>query len=379
MSVIIDIDHETGDDSQYTVHTSTAISVTAESALAGTNYGIDCNITDNTNQLWSKTLSPQNTSPKMRLRAYIDPNSLSMTSGGRLTFVEWHGESGSFTLGQLQLYYNGSAYQIRVNMYNDAGAQLTSSYYSLPSPNDGPHYVEAFWQKASTADANDGFATLWIDGVEQGGLTGVDCYTRWPSYALFEFGHFIKFGTISGHLFLDEWVVNDDGGEIGPLAVPSSSVSPSLSPSASLSPSSSESPSLSPSSSESPSLSPSASSSPSSAPPIEGSVCWGHVTGVLEQNTRTFADNWTGTGTIENSGDTERLALNTTEYMESEVVNTGIHTIILIQNNYAAGDSVLIKYRHGVDEAACLAATFNDYISPFDSLGFVQVRVESTI
>lgn len=203
-------------------------------------------------------------------------------------------------------------------------------------------------------------------------------------------------GTIGLYFNLVSAIFDDfNGGTItgSPSASisPSASLSPSLSlsPSASLSPSSSESPSvsssispsesLSPSSSSSASLSPSASASPSGAPPIEGTVCWGQVTGVLEQNTRTFATNWTGTGTIENSGDAERLVLNAGESMEGEVVNTGIKTIVLLINNYASGDSVLISYRHGTTEEECRAQMFTDYTVPFQSLGYVQVRVDSTL
>ncbi len=165
----------------------------------------------------------------------------------------------------------------------------------------------------------------------------------------------------------------------------SASVSPSVSPSVSLSisqsPSVSRSLSASPSVSLSLSKSPSvsASVSPSTPATIVGSVCWGHVTGVVEDNVRTFASNWSGTGAIENSGDTERLALEPGEYMESEVDETDIKTVELLQNNYAAGDTVLMRYRHGASEVDCLAASWINYTVPFVSLGFVQVRMESTL
>jgi hypothetical protein len=109
---------------------------------------------------------------------------------------------------------------------------------------------------------------------------------------------------------------------------------------------------------------------------IVGSTCWGHDTGVLETNVRDFSSNWTGTGTIENTGDAERIALNSGEYMESEVVETGALTIELLQNNYQAGDTVTLKYRHGVSGVACQAAGWNSYTGVFVSLGFVQVRIE---
>ena len=108
-------------------------------------------------------------------------------------------------------------------------------------------------------------------------------------------------------------------------------------------------------------------------------MCWGHVTGVVEDNTRTFAGHWTGTGAINNAGDAETLCVNAGEYMESEVVYTSTITVELAQNVYAAGATILLRYRHGATEAACLAAAWNNYTVPFLSLGFVQVRVESTL
>jgi hypothetical protein len=113
---------------------------------------------------------------------------------------------------------------------------------------------------------------------------------------------------------------------------------------------------------------------------ISGTVAWGHDTGVTEDNIRDFTGNWTGTGTIWGSGDAEYIHLNAGEYMESEVVNTGVKTVELSQNLYdVSGDDVTLKYRHGASVAACLAASYTTYSAAFLSLGYVQVRLESTL
>lgn len=112
---------------------------------------------------------------------------------------------------------------------------------------------------------------------------------------------------------------------------------------------------------------------------ISGEVTWGHDTGVTEANVRDFTGNWTGTGAITGSGDSERAELETTEYLISEVVNTGAYTVTLTQNKYGSGDSVDLDYRHGADQAACEAASWNNYTGPFTSLGYVQVRITSTL
>lgn len=112
---------------------------------------------------------------------------------------------------------------------------------------------------------------------------------------------------------------------------------------------------------------------------IVGSTVWGHITSVQETNIRTFATNWTGTGLAEGSGDSERLRLCSGEYMISEVVETGVIEVTLLQNNYGSGDTVLLQYRHGASISDCQSASWNTYTVPFISLGFVQVRVESTV
>ena len=77
--------------------------------------------------------------------------------------------------------------------------------------------------------------------------------------------------------------------------------------------------------------------------------------------------------------DTERLALEAGENMVSEVVATGTVNILIDYNVYQAGDNINLDYRHGATVAACEAAAWNDYVAPFESLGFVQVRVTSTL
>lgn len=77
--------------------------------------------------------------------------------------------------------------------------------------------------------------------------------------------------------------------------------------------------------------------------------------------------------------DTERLALATTEYMISEVVDTGAVDVLIQYNVYAAGDNINLDYRHGATPAACEVAGWNDYVGSFTSLGYVQVRVTSTL
>jgi hypothetical protein len=102
---------------------------------------------------------------------------------------------------------------------------------------------------------------------------------------------------------------------------------------------------------------------------------------VLEDNIRTFATNWTGTGTIfaDGGGDAEYVEMDAGEYMESEMVDTGAVDVIILQHEYGAGDNITIKYRHGATPNACSAAAWVAYGGQFTSLGYLEVRVESTL
>jgi hypothetical protein len=110
-------------------------------------------------------------------------------------------------------------------------------------------------------------------------------------------------------------------------------------------------------------------------------VVWGHDTDVIEAVVRNFNGNWTGTGTIENPGssDTERLALDAGEYMISEVVHTDATKVKIEYNVYSSGDTINLDYRHGESPVACETAEWQDYTGSFDSLGYLQIRVTSTL
>lgn len=108
-----------------------------------------------------------------------------------------------------------------------------------------------------------------------------------------------------------------------------------------------------------------------------GSVCWGHVTGVTQDNTRTFVTNWTGTGTISGSGDAEIVELAEGQYVESEVINieAGLKEINL--DDYQSGSgAVIVKYKDGSSVANCEADTWNTYSVPYTSEGYSQIRLE---
>lgn len=97
---------------------------------------------------------------------------------------------------------------------------------------------------------------------------------------------------------------------------------------------------------------------------------------MVENNTVTFAEGWTGTGTTDNTGDNETICVMRNQYMQSQIVYTGTIKTRLTQNKYLPGANLALKYRTGATDIECQAASWNNYTEPFSSLGYVQVRVE---
>jgi hypothetical protein len=64
--------------------------------------------------------------------------------------------------------------------------------------------------------------------------------------------------------------------------------------------------------------------------------------------------------------------------MESEIVYTGSSLTTLLQNKYLSGDTIVLKYRHAATQAGVYLAAWNDYTVAFNSLGYIQVRVENS-
>jgi len=78
--------------------------------------------------------------------------------------------------------------------------------------------------------------------------------------------------------------------------------------------------------------------------------------------------------------DAERIALNSGEWMKSNVVNTGAQSVTLLQNHYdPTGDDVTLQYRTAANPVALAVANFNNYTVPFTSDGYVQIRLVSTL
>ena len=72
---------------------------------------------------------------------------------------------------QLELRNSAGAYQLRAKILNDGSAFVVTNWFTI---NDASHYIELDWRAATAAGANNGGVTLWVDGIQQQDLTGVD-------------------------------------------------------------------------------------------------------------------------------------------------------------------------------------------------------------
>lgn len=196
---------------------TSGLSVAAGAALAGTAYGLNCNINDTTSFYGICLLGTANTSGMLEVRFYFDPNSLTMADGNE--FYLFRAQNNSYAaIANVRLRYTTAAgYQIRASAVNDAGSETpTTSLYVIT---DAPHCIEIKLTRASTADANDGILQLWIDDVSKETVTTVDNNGKFVNFWTSRFGATttLNAGT-SGDFFLDELIINDDNTYIGPLA-----------------------------------------------------------------------------------------------------------------------------------------------------------------
>jgi hypothetical protein len=112
--------------------------------------------------------------PRYRARFYFDPNSIPMASGD--THDIFYGYSGTSTdVLRVRFRFRNGNYQLRAALRNDRSTWTNTGWYTI---SDAPRAIELDWQAATAAGANNGGLTLWIGGVQQANLTGVDNDTR---------------------------------------------------------------------------------------------------------------------------------------------------------------------------------------------------------
>ena len=124
------------------------------------------------------------TEPRYRARFYFDPNAITLLDGQDFYIFNGYDTSSVF---QVQFGFSAGNYRIRLRQTNDSAGTTSTAWVTI---SDAPHVIEIEWRAASAAGANDGSATLWIDGLQSGNLGGLDNDTRRIEY--------VRLGAISG-------------------------------------------------------------------------------------------------------------------------------------------------------------------------------------
>jgi len=213
-----EINHEDGTLGEYASLVDSAdLSVTAEAALGGTDYGLAVDI-DETASYGVYELASPVAATTVRARFYVDPNSATFSTGGLVFLLSVYPNTGMYALGYVWLRHDGTSFELCPVAVTDAPSNLVGGYYDIT---DAPHYCEIQWTRASSDVAADGTMDFWVDGVHQGTTTDIDNWDIWggssSELSFLRFGQAFQSGTLSGTFYVDELVINNTGNEIGPL------------------------------------------------------------------------------------------------------------------------------------------------------------------
>ena len=217
MAVILDINHEGGTTGEWgDVSNVGDMTVIEGAALGGTVYGLNVLVDDETQDWVYSNFTKVAT---CRFRFYVDPNTFTTTNNTGTTAIKYIQSGDTYTnicyIGLL--YLTATGFRIQFSVYDDS---KTSHYFLNYDITDEPHYVEVKIVRATDAGSSDGTCEIWVDGTSRGSHTGIDNYNLMfdPASHRLMAGDLTPSAGIDGSYFLDEFILNDDGGEIGPLA-----------------------------------------------------------------------------------------------------------------------------------------------------------------
>jgi RHS repeat-associated protein len=190
---------ESGDLSAWTNATTDGgdLAVSSTSAHTG-SYGLQAMIDDTQEISVYKDLSVEVSAVKTEID--LDPNSLSMGEWNSFYVLEARNLQGFSQLWGLSLRYSEGSYRLILRVRSDGG---TYNYTALYPISDDWHTLGVEWQASSADGANDGTATLWIDGVAVETLSGLDTDTY--QLGRFKLGAWSMASTTTGTLNLDNF------------------------------------------------------------------------------------------------------------------------------------------------------------------------------
>jgi hypothetical protein len=213
VAVLVDIDHDANNLSEYDSTVTDGGDLSTTVAGLGSSPAKMKVVIDDTTAIYGIKDLGGGAGGKLRIRYHIDPNTLTFATAQSFYVLEWKTDGGG-TLGASYLGHDGSNYYIRTFIMDDTS---TPTYLTNQTITDEEHYIETYWQRASSDVAGDATVQLWIDGVSKDTSAGVDLYDIWDTLDVVYFGATATIDAdTSGTFYLDELVANDDGAEIGP-------------------------------------------------------------------------------------------------------------------------------------------------------------------
>jgi len=216
MAILANLTHETNDFSQYdtTYLDGGNLSIAAAAALAQTVYGMSVNFPGGTTTAKYAVKNIALSTNNCRARFYFDPNTFTLIQYVNNWIFSASSHVTGYSVFRANIKWDTQPYHILVESSDDAGGTHGSANKTIT---DAPHCIEISTVRATTNISADGTCQLWIDGVDQGTITGIDNYDLFPTIDRVNVG-FYAGGNVgqSGTYYLDEVIVNDTGTLIGP-------------------------------------------------------------------------------------------------------------------------------------------------------------------
>jgi hypothetical protein len=144
------------------------LSVTAAAARSGA-YGLQAAIVDNT-AIYVVDDRPAAES-RYRARFSFKPNGIAMAANDNFYLLQSR-TSGTAAVVRFTLRWTGSQYQLRGAVRTDGGSYTSMPWQQIPG--SAWSTIEFEWHAATSAGANNGSLTLWIDGVQRASIAAVD-------------------------------------------------------------------------------------------------------------------------------------------------------------------------------------------------------------
>lgn len=209
MAQIVHLTHNAGDWSEYDSGADgDRIFISANAGLNGTAEGIEIDQTGSAGGGGAFEVHAGGSPATIwRLGFRFDLNTLSISSGGelgRIIFLD--GVSGSWS--GILLKNSGSGVFISAEVDADAGSP---TYVVDTGPfGSGEFTYELVIEKASTAIANDGKLTSFVNSIQANQTTGLDIFTGFEDMRDLHADEGVGSGSLSGICYLDEIIFRDD-------------------------------------------------------------------------------------------------------------------------------------------------------------------------